>query len=52
MEERTTFYASKILSREVTTKEEYKNIKPIIMVNILDYEIFGFNEYVSEIWSR
>ena len=48
MEERTTFYASKILSREVTTKEEYKNIKPIIMVNILDYEIFGFNEYVSE----
>ena len=49
MEKRTMYYASKILSREVERGEKYERINPIIMVNILDYELFGFKEYVI-IW--
>ncbi len=48
MEKRTMYYASKILSREVERGEKYEEINPIIMVNILDYEIFGFKEYVHK----
>ncbi len=48
MEKRTMYYASKILSREVERGEKYERINPIIMVNILDYELFGFKEYVSK----
>lgn len=48
MEKRTMYYASKILSREVEKGEKYEKINPIIMVNILDYEIFGFKEYIQK----
>ena len=48
MEKRTMYYASKILSREVERGEKYEKINPIIMVNILDYELFGFKEYVHK----
>ena len=48
MEKRTMYYASKIISREVERGEKYEEINPIIMVNILDYELFGFKEYVSK----
>ena len=48
MEKRTMYYASKILSREVERGEKYERINPIIMVNILDYELFGFKEYVHK----
>lgn len=48
IEKRTAYYASKVMAREVEIKEKYENIKPVIMVNILDYELFGFKEYVSQ----
>ena len=48
IEKRTAYYASKIMAREVGIREKYENIKPVIMVNILDYELFGFKEYVSK----
>lgn len=46
--ERTTLYSSKVLAREVTKGSKYEDIKQVIMVNILDYEMLGFEEYISE----
>ncbi len=46
--ERTTLYSSKVLAREVSRGTKYKDIKQVIMVNILDYEMLGFDEYISE----
>ena len=48
IEERTTYYAAKILSKETKKGTEYKNIKQVIMINILNYEMLGFDEYISE----
>lgn len=48
IENRTLLYGAKIISREVKRGTDYKNINQVIMINILDYEMLGFNEYVSE----
>lgn len=48
MEKRTLYYGAKTLSKEVKRGEEYNEIKQIIMINILDYEMFEYEEYVSE----
>ena len=48
MEKRTMYYAAKVLSKETERGTEYIDIKPVIMVNILDYEMLGFDEYISE----
>ena len=48
IKERTTIYSSKVLAREVTRGTKYEDVKQVIMVNILDYEILGFEEYISE----
>lgn len=48
IEERTTLYSSKVLSREAERGKDYKDIKKVIMINILDYELLGFDEYISE----
>ena len=47
IEERTTVYGSKIMSREVGKGVDYKKIKKVIMVNILDYILFPEKEEVS-----
>lgn len=48
IEERTTYYSSKVISRETKRGIKYKDIKQVIMINILDYEMLGFDEYISE----
>ena len=48
IKERTTYYCSKVLSQETLRGTDYKDIQQIIMVNILDYELFDFDEYISE----
>ena len=48
IEERTTYYSSKVIARETERGTEYKDIKQVIMTNILDYEMLGFDEYISE----
>lgn len=48
IEERTTYYSAKVISRETERGTDYKDIKQVIMINILNYEIFGFDEFVSE----
>ena len=48
IEERTTYYSSKVISRETEKGTEYKDITKVIMINILDYELLGFDEYISD----
>ena len=48
IEERTTYYSGKVISRETDRGTKYQNIKKVIMINILNYEMLGFEEYVSE----
>ena len=48
IEERTTYYSSKVIARETECGTEYKDIKQVIIINILDYEMLGFDEYISE----
>ena len=48
IEERTTYYSSKVISKETKRGTKYENIKRVIMINILDYEMLGFDEYISE----
>ena len=48
IDRRTTYYAGKLLSQETKRGTEYKDIKQVIIINILDYEMLGFDEYVSE----
>lgn len=48
IEERTTYYSSKVIARETQIGTNYKDIKQVIMINILDYEMLGFDEYISE----
>jgi predicted transposase/invertase (TIGR01784 family) len=48
IEERTTYYSSKVISRETKRGSDYQKINKVIMINILDYELLGFDEYISE----
>ena len=48
IEERTTFYASKKISEQMKSGEGYKNLKPVIIIAILDYEFIELPEYVTE----
>ena len=48
IENRTMFYSSKVISMETERGTDYKDINQVIMINILDYELFGFDEYISE----
>ena len=48
IEKRTLYYGAKALSKEVKRGTQYNEIKQVIMINILDYEMFKHEEYVSE----
>lgn len=48
IEKRTAFYSSKVLSRETKRGTDYKDIDQVIMINILNYELLGFDEYISK----
>ena len=48
IEKRTMFYGAKTIATETKRGTEYKDIKQVILINILDYEMLGFDEYISE----
>ena len=48
IEERTLYYASRLLTEKSQKGEKYEELDNVIMVNILDYELLGFNEFVSD----
>ena len=45
---RILFYASKLISSQVETGEQYTEIKDVILINILDYEIPWMKNYISK----
>ena len=48
IEERTTLYSSKVISRETERGSSYSNISKVIMINILGYNLLEFDEYISD----
>ena len=48
IEKRTAFYSSKVISKETERGIDYKKLKQVIMINILDYEMLNYEEYISE----
>ena len=48
IEERTTFYSSKVISQETKRGADYSDISKVIMINILGYNLLEFDEYISE----
>ena len=47
--ERTSIYSSKIISREEGKGQSFDKLKKVIMINILDFEIFhDTEEYINE----
>ena len=48
MENRSMYYGAKTIARETQRGTDYNNIKQVILINILDYEMLEFNEYISE----
>lgn len=48
MIERTTFYSTRMLSSQLKSGEEYEKINPVIIVAILDFECFPFEEYITK----
>lgn len=48
IEKRTTFYASKKITEQLGAGEDYRQLKPIIIIAILDYSFIDLPEYVTE----
>ena len=46
--ERSTIYSSKVISKELKKGQHYEEIPKVIMINILNFNIFKYKEYVSE----
>ena len=48
IEKRTTFYACKKLIEQLGPGEDYKQLKPTIIIAILDYSFIKLPEYITE----
>jgi len=48
IENRTAYYGSRLLSEQLGPKGKYKELKPVILINILDYEFLDVPEYHTE----
>ena len=48
IEERTTFYASKKISEQLSPNQNYSEIKDVIVVAILNYSFINLPEYVTD----
>ena len=48
IEERTLYYASRLLTEKSQKGEKYEELDTVIMINILDYELLDYNEFVSD----
>lgn len=48
IEERTTFYASKKITEQLGNEENYNELKPVIIIAILDYDFIDLPDYVTD----
>lgn len=45
---RSTFYGAKLISNELVKNESYQELKPVIVICILNYESFPYEKYINE----
>jgi len=48
IEKRTTYYGSRLMAEQLPVRGQYDEIKPVILINILDYECLEVPEYHTE----
>lgn len=48
IKQRTTYYGSRLMAEQLDKKEKYLAIKPVILVNILNYNFLEVPEYCTE----
>ena len=48
MRERTLYYGSKIIASELRSGGEYTEIKPVILINILNFNLLEGEDYCTE----
>ena len=48
MANRALFYSGKLISSSLEKGEDYQSLKQIIIISILDFELFPFEEYLTE----
>ena len=48
MRERTLYYGSKIIASELRSGSEYTEIKPVILINILNFNLLEGEDYCTE----
>lgn len=47
-QQRTAYYGSRLISEQLHKKEKYETIKPVILINILNYNLTQLPEYHTE----
>lgn len=47
-EKRVTFYAGKLIASDLSEGEDYKKLKDIVVISILDYNLTSLPEYITE----
>ena len=45
--ERSQYYASLAIARQLHNKQQFREIMPVVFVGILDFELFQGNDYIS-----
>lgn len=45
---RSLFYAGKMIAEQLKLGEMYKKLKPVIVIFIMDFNYFNFDEYITE----
>ena len=48
MEKRSEFYGAKLIAEQVGKSDKYKEMKPIILINILNYNMLELEEYCTK----
>ena len=48
MEDRALYYSSKLISSQLKRGEFYKTLKKVIVIVILDYNIYPYEKYITE----
>ncbi len=48
MVQRATFYSTRMISTQLVSGDKYNNLKPVIVVAILDFDLFEFDEYITK----
>ncbi len=48
IKERTTLYGAKVMAGETEKGTKYEDIHKVIMINILDYKLLEYDDYISD----